>query len=453
MALGIGANTAIFSVIDTVLLRPAPVRDIDSLAVVWETDRNTSTTREPASLPDFLDFQQRSQRVEQLAAFMGSEVNYIARAGRGDPPAGARSDARAAADARRADRSPAAGSPPEETRPGGPAVVVISEGFWTRAFGRDPAIVGRTIRLDDAPFTVSWRSCRPRRRLRRLPDPVGGGLLAGIRRPRRARRGGPLAAVSAHDADRCRARRIRSSWSAGCAGSAASTQEELAAIAADLERAYPENPARGVFVEPLSTVVFGPVRPALLVLLARRRPGPARRMRECRQPAARTRNGAAARSRRPHRARRQRRTAGASVRGRRPAARASLAAVARRRAGDRSACARWSRSRRPTSRALPTPSVDLRVLDDHARRRRRRRTDVRDGPGAAGAAGRPAGRAEGRRRPRRVGRRRAHTAARSILVIAECALAVMLVIGATLLIKSFWRHPARRCRLPSRREC
>ena len=53
MALGIGANTAIFSVIDTVLLRPAPVEDIDALAVVWETDRNTSTTREPASLPDY----------------------------------------------------------------------------------------------------------------------------------------------------------------------------------------------------------------------------------------------------------------------------------------------------------------------------------------------------------------------------------------------------------------
>ncbi len=65
LALGIGANTAIFSVIDTVLLRRAPVRDIDRLAVLWETDRNTSTTREPASLPDFLDYKQRSQRASR----------------------------------------------------------------------------------------------------------------------------------------------------------------------------------------------------------------------------------------------------------------------------------------------------------------------------------------------------------------------------------------------------
>jgi hypothetical protein len=76
LALGIGANTAIFSVIDTVLLRGAPVRDIDRLAIVWETDRNTGTTREPGSLPDYLDYRQRSQRVDQLAAIIGSEVNY-----------------------------------------------------------------------------------------------------------------------------------------------------------------------------------------------------------------------------------------------------------------------------------------------------------------------------------------------------------------------------------------
>ena len=153
MALGIGANTAIFSVIDTVLLRQAPVKDIDALAVVWETDRNTSTTREPASLPDFLDFKQRSQRVEQIAAFAGNEVNYTP-----DQGEAIRLQALAVTD----ELLPMLGVRPvagrgftaDEARAGGPAVVVISDGFWTRAFGRDTSVVGRTVRLDDRPFTV-----------------------------------------------------------------------------------------------------------------------------------------------------------------------------------------------------------------------------------------------------------------------------------------------------------
>ncbi len=153
MALGIGANTAIFSVIDTVLLRQAPVSDIDTLAVVWETDRNTSTTREPASLPDFLDFKQRSQRVQQLAAFDATEVNYTP-----DQGEAIRLQALQVTD----ELLPMLGVRPiagrgftaEEARAGGPAVVVISDGFWTRAFGRDPSIVGRAIRLDDRQVTV-----------------------------------------------------------------------------------------------------------------------------------------------------------------------------------------------------------------------------------------------------------------------------------------------------------
>jgi putative ABC transport system permease protein len=55
LGLGIGANTAIFSVVHGVLLEPAPVRDIDRLVMVWQTDRASGTTREPASIPDYVD--------------------------------------------------------------------------------------------------------------------------------------------------------------------------------------------------------------------------------------------------------------------------------------------------------------------------------------------------------------------------------------------------------------
>src|SRR5574341_1333589 len=75
LALGLGANTAIFSVVDGVLLRPAPFEDVGRLMMVWETDRKSGTTREPASVPDYLDFQQRATRFAELAAFAGSEVN------------------------------------------------------------------------------------------------------------------------------------------------------------------------------------------------------------------------------------------------------------------------------------------------------------------------------------------------------------------------------------------
>src|SRR6478672_8612077 len=75
LALGIGANTAIFSVVDAVLLRPVPVNDIGGLAVIWETDRNTGTTREPASLPDYIDLKARSRTFGAVSAMMAGEVN------------------------------------------------------------------------------------------------------------------------------------------------------------------------------------------------------------------------------------------------------------------------------------------------------------------------------------------------------------------------------------------
>src|SRR5262245_32592112 len=78
LAIGIGANAAIFSVVNRVLLRPSPLGDVARLALVWETDRNAGTTREPASIPDYLDFRARARNLEWFAAFSPTEVNVTA---------------------------------------------------------------------------------------------------------------------------------------------------------------------------------------------------------------------------------------------------------------------------------------------------------------------------------------------------------------------------------------
>jgi hypothetical protein len=81
LALGIGMTTAIFSVVQAVLLRPAPFPEGDRLVMMWETDRNSSTTREPASVPDFLDYRERSRQVERVGSFEATEMNLLPDAG------------------------------------------------------------------------------------------------------------------------------------------------------------------------------------------------------------------------------------------------------------------------------------------------------------------------------------------------------------------------------------
>src|SRR5688500_17744390 len=74
MAIGIGMTTAIFSVVQAVLIRPIPLPDADRLVMVWETDRNTGTTREPGSVPDFVDFRERARELDRLAGFVAYEA-------------------------------------------------------------------------------------------------------------------------------------------------------------------------------------------------------------------------------------------------------------------------------------------------------------------------------------------------------------------------------------------
>ncbi|MBI2402671.1 MAG: ABC transporter permease [Gemmatimonadetes bacterium] len=266
LALGIGANTAIFSVVDGVLLRPAPFEDIGRLVMVWETDRKSGTTREPASVPDYLDFRQRATRFAELAAFAGTEVNLTP--DDGDP-------ARLAALAVTHEFLSVLGLSPvvgrgfteEEDRPGGPAVVLISEDLWERLFQRDPAVVGRTVRLNDVPRTIVGV----------LPRGGDFGMLQILKAAAYSRgfadRGGrvqvdawaPLRPNPAANPRDNHPIFVLGRLNAGA--SVETAQQEMAAITADLEATYPENDARGANVEPLERVVFGPVKPALIVLL------------------------------------------------------------------------------------------------------------------------------------------------------------------------------------------
>ncbi|HYR85170.1 MAG TPA: ABC transporter permease [Terriglobia bacterium] len=266
LALGIGANTAVFSVVNGVLLRPAPVADINGLAMVWETDRRTGTIREPASVPDYLDFAARSRSFQSMAAVMAQEVNL--------KPAG--SDPIRLAALRVTSRFlPMLGMMPvagrhftdAEDRIGSTNVVMIGESLWEHSFNRDRAVIGQTIRLDEIPYTVVGV----------VPRAADFGAVQIL----------SAAAYSRGFVDRDASTRVdiwlplradpqslpRSTHpifviarlANGVTGSAA--QEEMTSISADLERNYRENEARGVFVEPVARVVFGPVQPALYVLL------------------------------------------------------------------------------------------------------------------------------------------------------------------------------------------
>jgi putative ABC transport system permease protein len=235
---------------------------------MWETDRNSGTTREPASIPDFVDYRQRSKQVDRVGAFVSVDLNLSP--DKGDPQ---RLSALAATpellellgvraiEGRAFTR--------EEDRPGRPRVVLISDRLWEQLYGRSRTAVGSTIRLNGIPADIvgivapgsdfgvlqilssaayarGFADRDPRTRVDiwtpLQPDPANaprGGNHSFIMIGRLAQ-GATVA--SAHD--------------------------EMVAIAADLERTFPQdNAGRGAFVERLDDVIFGRTRTALTVLM------------------------------------------------------------------------------------------------------------------------------------------------------------------------------------------
>ncbi|HZL28592.1 MAG TPA: ABC transporter permease [Acidobacteriaceae bacterium] len=154
LALGIGANTAVFSVLDAVLLRPLPYSQPQQLVKLWTrfTGIGLPNDQNNVSPPEFRDFQQLNHSFSDVAAISGGAFNI---GGKGNPQ-------RVVGAAVSPSLFTILGTQPqlgrtflpEEAQPGRDNEVILSYGLWQRAFAGDPHIVGSTIPIDAVPMTV-----------------------------------------------------------------------------------------------------------------------------------------------------------------------------------------------------------------------------------------------------------------------------------------------------------
>src|SRR5882672_10038929 len=151
LALGIGANTAIFSVVNELLLRPLPFPDAQRIVMVWEVTpkgRHQNTT----SRANFRSWRDQSESFEGMAAFSDQRLNLT---GAGDPE-------EVSVQLATPELFQVLGVEPilgraimqDDARSDAPGVTVLSYGFWQRRFGGDPRVVGKPIMLNGTSFTV-----------------------------------------------------------------------------------------------------------------------------------------------------------------------------------------------------------------------------------------------------------------------------------------------------------
>jgi putative ABC transport system permease protein len=154
LALGIGANSAIFSGIDAVLLRSLPFPNPDRLAMVWATaPQHPGEDKQVQSYPDFLDLRAQNHTFSALAAFSTASAIWGTGQNAEDVPGlAATSDIFDVLGVR---PQLGRGFSPEDEKLGATRVVVISHAFWKRYFGGDPNIIGRQVTMADKPYTVT----------------------------------------------------------------------------------------------------------------------------------------------------------------------------------------------------------------------------------------------------------------------------------------------------------
>ncbi len=249
MALGIGANCAIFTLVDSVLLRPLPYGDPDRLVMVWENNLKRGRDRNVVSVANFFDWREQSESFEEMAAFANYDVTYQSGSEPERIPAGLATDAFFST----LGTKPLAGRLflPEDFEPASPDVVVVSHRFWQSRFGGDPELMGETLNLESRAYTVIG-VLPPRFQFAVRSTDVWRPWL--FDEEDRANRRSHYLKVLA---------RLKRGTEMSQA------QAEMDGIAGRLAQEHPEwMKGWGVTVVPLHEEVVGKIRPALLVLLA-----------------------------------------------------------------------------------------------------------------------------------------------------------------------------------------
>jgi predicted permease len=244
LALGIGANTAIFTVVNGVLLRPLPYDDPDRLVWLWDTQPQLPTA--PTSLPDFIDWKDQNQSFEYMAAYQSGNMFVDDENGTQDTPVGL-----VTPDVFSLFRvKPLLGRTftEEETLPGRFRVAVLGQSIWQKRFGSDPNIVGQKVQLSGAPYTII------------------GVIPAGFSFPNEAQLWRPLV-IDPNKLDRG-PHYLRVVGRLRPDVALAQAQAEMSTIASRLATQYPEKIAgHGIKLDLLRDVVVGDIGPALFVLL------------------------------------------------------------------------------------------------------------------------------------------------------------------------------------------
>ena len=247
LALGIGATTAIFSVVNAVVLRPLPYREPDAIVAVRTLWTKTGLNSATVSAPDFHDWKAQNRSFDALAYYSGGEAPVMAD---GNPDY-ATTYIVTPGFFEALGVGPRAGRlfTPEEEKAGGPLAAVITDAYWRRQFGARADAIGSTLKLGDQFFTIV------------------GVLPPGLRFPARADVYAPAAFTTETASRSGHNYQVIGRLKAGV--SLEQAQGEMSAIASRLADQYPlSNAGKSVLVMPLKDLLVRDTRATLYVLLA-----------------------------------------------------------------------------------------------------------------------------------------------------------------------------------------